>query len=168
MTNALAPETVAFFRAINADDAQEVSAALDAGMDVDTKDVAGQTGLVFASLGGHAEVTEVLLEAGASTSVTHNGASDGYPPLHAAAFQGRAAVVKLLLAAGLDPTAQHEDGLAAFHRACNGKEARHTATVRVFLESGVEADVQGKAGRSCSSVAGNAGTRELLRQWVAP
>ena len=56
---------------------------------------------------------------------------DGYTPCHGAGFQGRAAIMRMLLAAGLPCTTDtHADGFTPLHRACWGREPRHTETVR--------------------------------------
>ena len=164
MGAAFPDEVVNIYEVINAEDQEALSALLAAeGSPIDIQDVAGQTPLVFASLGGHVDAVKLLLEAGADASI---GESGGYTPIHAAAFQGRAAVVRELLGAGLDGAARHSDGLAAFHRACYGAEPWHTETVRVFLEAGVPHDLQGDAGKSCTSGTRNAATLALINEWA--
>ena len=157
-------EIVNIYEAINADDLDALSELLAYTQHINIQDVAGQTPLVFASLGGHADAVKMLLKAGADPVI---GESGGYTPMHAAAYQGRADVVRALLDAGLGATELHSDGLAAFHRACFGAEKRHTETVRVFLEAGVPHDLQGKNGKSCTSGTRNSGTLALVNEWAA-
>lgn len=164
MSAAFDDGVVNIYEAINGNDLDALSALLEDTQHINIQDVAGQTPLVFAALGGHAGAVKILLEAGADAAI---GESGGYTAIHAAAFQGRADVVRVLLGAGLDGTELHSDGLAAFHRSCYGAEKRHTETVRVFLEAGVPHDLQGKAGRSCTSGTRNAATLALVKEWAA-
>lgn len=59
----------------------------------------GDTALMAAALLGHVEVAKVLLANGAEIN------SDGWSPLHYAAFEGRAKMVKFLLDNGADKNA---------------------------------------------------------------
>lgn len=67
------------------------------GADVNAKTDAGQTALMFAAYGGHAEVTGQLLEAGADVNAKSN---DGQTALVLAVNMGRSEIVSLLQAAG--------------------------------------------------------------------
>ena len=42
--------------------------------------------------------------------------------------KGRAEIAKILIAHGLDASDRHNDGYTPIHRACWGREARHTET----------------------------------------
>merc|ERR1719191_1675538 len=97
-----------------------------------------------ATLAGADKSVQFLLEANADATI---GEKDGYTPFHGAGFQGRAEVAKHLLAHRLDPSDRHRDGSTPLHRACWGREKRHTELVRLLLESGVspeEKDSKGK------------------------
>jgi ankyrin repeat protein len=63
-----------------------------------------------ASSGGHAEIVELLLEAGAEPDARQR---HGWTPLQAAAQNGDARSLEALLAAGADPTLRNDDGLSA-------------------------------------------------------
>ena len=63
-----------------------------------------------AASGGHAEIVEVLLAAGAEPSPRQR---HGWTPLHAAAQNGDLRSLEALLAAGADPTLQNDDGRSA-------------------------------------------------------
>ena len=43
-------------------------------------------------------------------------------------LKGRAEIAKILIAHGLDASDRHNDGYTPIHRACWGREARHTET----------------------------------------
>lgn len=97
---------------------------------------------------------------GADTSI---GEKDGYTPCHGAGFQGRADIMKILLDAGLDcVNDRHQDGYTALHRACWGRERRHTETVRTLLKAGAPPDQEGSDGRTPLIMTENRATEKLL------
>lgn len=57
------------------------------------------------------------------------------------AFQGRGDVIDVLLDAGLDPLVTHSDGFYPLHRACWGREQRHSEAVAKLLAAGVDVDL---------------------------
>ena len=63
-----------------------------------------------AASGGHADIVEILLAAGAEPDPRQR---HGWTPLHAAAQNGDLRSVDALLAAGADPTLQNDDGQSA-------------------------------------------------------
>ena len=75
------------------------------------------TALLFASWGGHADVVEALLEAGATPD---RGAMSGRTPIAGAASYGHADIVEMLLDAGADPNAPHEDKVPPLGSALDG------------------------------------------------
>ena len=133
--------TRALHAAARSGDDAALAAALAAGAAIDDVSLAGasrQSPLMAASLGGHASCVSALLAAGADAAV---GEKDGYTPLHGAAFQGRAAAASVLLAAGGGrvPRGPHAgDGIWPLQRATWGREPRHAATVKAFLDAGGE------------------------------
>lgn len=124
--------------------------------------IGGQSPLVHAVLAGKLTAVKTLLDLGADTTLTEK---DGYNVLHAAGFQGRAEILSVLLenVEGLDPSTDvHEDGFYPMHRACWGREQRHTDTVQVFLENGVPPDIKAKNGNTCLDMTQNEGTKAVL------
>ena len=92
---------------------------------------------------------------------------DGYTPLHGAAFQGRSEVARILLNHPGVPNAAHKDGFFPVHRACWGKEKRHTETLRVFLEAG-NYGMKTSDGKSLLEVcksSGNSASIQLVGDW---
>ena len=67
------------------------------GMDVNAKDEGGGTALSLATLAGHTEAVEFLIEKDADVNLSGN---DGSAPLHGAAFLGQEGAAKLLVEAG--------------------------------------------------------------------
>ena len=124
------------FTKIRVDDAIAVADAMKAYPELlDSKGGGGQTPLMASVLMGSSKCVEYLLSLGADASIPEK---DGYTPMHGAGFQGRAEIAKLLLAEGLDPSAVHSDGYLPVHRAAWGMEQRHTDTVKVFIDAGVD------------------------------
>lgn len=107
-----------FFTACARGELPVIRSLLSAGQDVNEGAVmpntSGVTGLMLASLYGHAGVAAELIRAGANVDAkTDKGAF----ALGLAAEDGHAEVVKLLLEAGADPHAQNEDGWDALFMA---------------------------------------------------
>ena len=126
----------------------------------------GQTPVMMSVLRGRTEMVRLLLAEDA-VDVTI-GEMQGYTVMHGAGFQGRAEILRLLLEdkRDIDPSHIHSDGFSPLHRACWGNEARHTDTVKVFLEeAGVPWDLRSKKGTTCLDVTSNQGTRNLLKKW---
>jgi ankyrin repeat protein len=83
--------------------------------------------------------------------------------LHGAGFQGRPRIAKLLIDHGLDPLDMHKDGYLPIHRACWGREKRHTLTVKTFIDNGgVRHDAASEDGKTCKDVTNNPETLQLL------
>lgn len=91
------------------------------------------------------------------------GEKDGYTPMHGACFQGRAAIAEMLLAHGVNAREVHQDGYEPIFRACWGREARHTETVRVLLDAGVPPDVASEGRVRLLDATKNSATRELIK-----
>jgi ankyrin repeat protein len=85
-----------------------IALLLRAGARPDAKDADGVTALVWAAVGGHADVASALIAAGAD--VNWQGGYHNSTALHAAATHGRASVVRVLLAAGAKKDAVNRSG----------------------------------------------------------
>jgi uncharacterized protein len=92
--------------------ADAAQALVDAGADVSARSENSFSVLPLhsAASGGHAEIVEILLAAGAEPDPRQR---HGWTPLHAAAQNGDLRSVEALLAAGADPTLQNDDGRSA-------------------------------------------------------
>ena len=101
------------------------------------------TPLMRASENAHADVAELLLEAGARKELRDPGGSTA---LMFAAQRCRAElVVQLLLQAGAERDARDdEDSTALMYAACNGR----VPAVRLLLEAGAQKDLRDKDGRT--------------------
>lgn len=152
------------FVKIREDDAIAVADAMKENPELlNSKGGGGQTPLMASVLMGSTKCVDYLLSLGADTSIPEK---DGYTPMHGAAFQGRAEIAKLLIAEGLDPNEVHSDGYLPVHRAAWGNEQRHTDTVKVFIDAGVDVCVERASnGHTAFSMTGNPQTRALLESF---
>jgi len=103
----------------------------------------------------------------------------GYTPPHGAGFQGRVEVMKVLKAfeGSIDVMDVHEDGYTPFHRACWGREPRHTELVKVMVEEfGIDpltpskSSTKGSAepgGKTCAEMTQNAATKAFILEALA-
>ena len=73
---------------------------IEGGVDVDSVDRVGQTGLFCAAYEGHIKIVKVLINAGAAVDKVDN---DGRTPLDCASSEGKTDCVNALLLAGADP-----------------------------------------------------------------
>ncbi|MHC4584095.1 MAG: ankyrin repeat domain-containing protein [Planctomycetota bacterium] len=83
---------------------------IDAGSELNKKDVYGSSPLIVAVTFGKTEAARVLIKAGADLEITNN---EGAAPLHIAAFFCRAEIVKALLENGADKNALNKAGRTA-------------------------------------------------------
>jgi hypothetical protein len=83
-------------------------------INVNLKDISGDTPLHDAAYYGHIEITRLLLQNGAYVNVRNN---HGWTPLHYAAFQGHVDILHFLVENGADLEAQNDHGWSALHDA---------------------------------------------------
>jgi hypothetical protein len=162
--------------AVAAGDAKTVATMLENGMPPDSRHD-GRTALYAAALGGHAQLVDLLLQAGANPNLNSRGPSDG-TPLCAAACWGSLEVVRLLLAHGADPNLPEDEWWTPLRwAAAHGNEAvarellaagadpnlmaplgdaarrGSLGTVRALLEHGAEPDLTDSEGRTALELA---------------
>jgi ankyrin repeat protein len=127
--------SVDIFEEVAKNSMEGIKAALKADdASINARGPGDQTPLMHAVLTGKVTAVKYLLRKGADVTI---GEKDGYTPMHGAGFQGRAKIGQMLISHGLDPRDKHSDGYEPIQRACWGQEARHTETVRMFLDNGV-------------------------------
>ena len=107
-----------FVMAARAGQVARVSALLDEGAKVNSRDRNGDSPLNMAAAKGNVELVDVLLKAGADVNLANLA---GVTPLMGAAFSGKADIVRKLLAAGarIDPLDRVKKN-AATYAAGNG------------------------------------------------
>ena len=120
-------------------DREAVKALLKKAADVNAAQGDGMTALHWAAMSGDAEMTQMLLVAGANVrSTTRLGA---YTPLYLASQQGYAPVIEALVKAGADVQAATPNGTTPLMVAAASGSVEAT---RLLIESGAE--VNGKDG----------------------
>jgi ankyrin repeat protein len=120
-------------------DREAVTALLKKAADVNAAQGDGMTALHWAAMNGDAELTQMLIVAGANVrATTRLGA---YTPLYLASQHGHAPVIRALVAAGADVKAGTPNGTTPLMVAAASGELE---AVTVLVESG--ADVNGKDG----------------------
>ena len=105
-----------------------VKSFLDNGANVEVKNEAGATPLIFASAKGHSDVVKLLLERGANVNAK---TTTGITPLMAAASGGYVDIVKLLLAKAANVSAKDQQSRTALDIA----QATGNTQVQALLKS---------------------------------
>jgi len=147
--------------AVHKDDTHAIDMVLKKGANINSQSTKGlQTALMQAVLHGKEKAAAHLLKKGADASIPEK---NGYTPMHGAGFQGRSEIAKILHEYGLPLREAHADGAEPINRACWGKEGRHTATVKFFLEAGVPVD---EVFYPCMEKSENEATKRMLVDWM--
>ena len=135
--------------------ADVVDALRDAHPPLDVFDAAG--------LGAEAELEELLR---GDPSLATAWSSDGFTPLHLAAFFGRPDAVALLLAAGADCTAvaTARDALTPLNSAAAG---RNTEVVRRLLAAGADPNARMAGGWTPLHAAADNGDEDIVEMLLA-
>mmetsp|Transcript_13077 Transcript_13077/g.19281 ORF Transcript_13077/g.19281 Transcript_13077/m.19281 type:complete len:202 (-) Transcript_13077:23-628(-) len=136
------------------------------GANINIKDDAsGQTPLMASVLRGRTTTVRLLLGKDADFTI---GEKDGYTPAHGAGFQGRAEIMQVLHEHGVNVIDDfHTDGYAPLHRACWGREQRHTDTIAYLVEKvGVDPELKSKDGKICAGMTRNEATRAFLQKYA--
>ncbi len=146
------------------EDVAQVQSLLRSGADVNAAQGDGMTALHWAAEHGSAELTDMLLYAGAHVgAVTRLG---DYTPLHLAARGGHADVAARLLEAGADPMARTSTGgVTALHFAARSGRVE---LVEALLDAGVSPDVAEEArGQTPLMFAASAGRVSVIEALLA-
>ena len=116
---------------------------------------------------GGADVTRVLLEAGAKVA---QSTTLGVQPLHMAAQEGHVDVARLLVAHGAPCGATDRAGWSAFHYAANHRWATwrgpidgQLAVLQLLAERGADVDAADGEGYTCAHSAAQSGKAEIIR-----
>ena len=126
----------------------------------------GSTPLHGAAEGGHGEIVELLITAGAdlhATTVSMLGGG-GWIPLHSAARQGHRGIVELLIEMGTDVNTRDSAGKSTLHDAVL---EGHKGIVELLINKG--ADLNAKSGYYGTPlhVAGSIGHKEIAELLIA-
>ena len=130
------------------------------GVDIDARTEDGLTALYTAATILAADVIQVLLEAGADTSLSATNA-DGGGPIHLVVDEKDASLTKLLLDAGADPNAVDDFGTVPLHIAVWKGWA---GGVRILAEAGGDVNARSDANDTPLHVAAFRGSTNTVRQ----
>ena len=105
---------------------------------IDTTDTWGYTALIEASMWGHVDVIEMLLQHNAKVD---SQSAAGETALHWAAMNGHNQVVSVLLHSGADPNAQQNKGQTPLHLAA---QKNHPDIAKSLIRSGCNCNIKDK------------------------
>jgi uncharacterized protein len=158
-----ARDTAPVAAAAQSRDAAAVRALLKDGADVNAAQGDGMTALHWAAMNNDAELTPMLLSAGANWRATTR--LGGYLPLHLAAQAGAAAGVEQLLKAGADSRLATSTGATPLMLAAASGSA---PTVGVLLARSVDVNAtEGAHGQTALMFAAAAGRADVVRTLLA-
>ena len=157
---------------------------LERGANVNAKDPAGMTPLLFAAMNGNTRLVELLLARGAdvnavSSAEAHGRVKNGaisigsLTPLLVASAYGPVELVKVLLDAGAKPTAQDIRKMTPLHLAVSTDHA-DPRIVRLLLNRGADQSIQDRDGLTAADWARKSNNPLILREvgvsptWPAP
>ena len=142
---------------------------IDAGADIEAKDVEGHSPLHFACSSGSLDVVKLLVRAGAGVRVTClifeacNIDISGCTALHLAARYNHADVVQVLIDAGADIEARDNSGNSPLHFACRSGSLD---VVKLLVRAGAGVRVTDNGGYTCLTIAALTGHTETVRYAV--
>ncbi|XP_041354835.1 ankyrin repeat, PH and SEC7 domain containing protein secG-like [Gigantopelta aegis] len=115
---------------------------LQAGCDITSEDVHGNTPLYVSVMSNRAAATKLLLEANSSVNARGNGKNT---PLHVAAKMGYDDCLEMLVSRGASVNARDSDGCTALIHAVKNKQYN---ALRLLLESSCNVNQADKQGRT--------------------
>lgn len=120
---------------------------LEYGADIDIKSTKNESVLYAAACGGHPEVLELLLEAGACYSLEDTTQPDGFTPLMAASCARYGEVTRMLLEMGADSNTRASNGLDALSLAVELDRPVNdpTSTIQALLAYGADTNGDGQS-----------------------
>ena len=138
-------------------DLTKVRAEIDSGKDVNSKDAAGQTALMYASEMGQLEVVKYLVESGADVNV--QSTYDGKSALIWASINDQIAVMEYLLKHGADvnATTKYHNETALMYATVKG----HVRAVNLLLENNADTKMKNKEGKTALDMAKQFNRKEL-------
>jgi ankyrin repeat protein len=134
----------ALMNAVNKNDVAAVRSLIVQGMDVNKLDSGGDAPLVIAAYKGYAEITRLLLEAGADVTAVDPGMKA--TALHAASYAGRVETAKLLIQHHIDIDKQGPyNGYTALHDAI---WQNNVEVARVLIDAGANLTLKSHRGET--------------------
>jgi ankyrin repeat protein len=152
-----APPTYALHLAASAGLTSAVNRLIEAGCDVNEKDVNDSTSLYYACFNGHVDIAQVLIDMQADVNV-----QSGYygNALQAASAGGYEQIVKILLDKGAKVNAQGGDYSNALQAASFGG---YEQVVKILLNKGAEVNAQGGRYSNALQAASARGHKQVVK-----
>ncbi|MCP4981490.1 MAG: hypothetical protein GY935_13460 [Gammaproteobacteria bacterium] len=141
----------------SAGDMDKVRTEIEGGRDVDSKDAAGQTALMYAAENGRIEVVKYLVSKGADVDAIAGGFGRGTALIYAASTN-RLEVISYLIKSGADVNAvtKHNETALVWATAKG-----HLEAAKLLLENGADITIKNKKDQTAIDIA-----RELNREKV--
>jgi hypothetical protein len=113
-TNLYSSDITSYFEAIQKGDQKDVEKLLSSGIDINSQDINGNTGLNYAILKNKIDMAKQLIEKGIDINLVNN---DKESPLINAAYFNKLEIVKILIENNAELNLQDKSGNTALHHA---------------------------------------------------
>ena len=134
-------------KAVEDNNAMEVTRLIQAGANVNARDSIGYTALMWAAHYDAVDAAKALIEAGADMNAKDN---NGYTALMVTVGKGSFDVAKVLIEAGADLNARNNDGETALMLTTYRNNAR---SAKQFIEAGADVNARNNDGKTMSMCA---------------
>jgi len=144
-------------------DVKKVEEALNAGADINAKNVYGRTPLTWTSYYSNKDIVELLIKAGANVNAKDN---DGWTALILASINGLTDIIELLIKAGADVNAKNKNDRTALMMA---SYYGHIDIVELLIKAGADINIKDKHGKTALTWAELNGMKDieaLLKYWA--
>lgn len=141
-------------------DLEAVRKVIEKGGNVDSKDIAGQTALMYAAESGILEVVKYLVEKGADVNAVSGNTGRGTALIYAAAAN-KLEVVKYLLEKGADinSTTPYQHETALLWAVAMG----HADVVKLLMEKGADQNIKNRDGETVLDVAKKLNREDIIQ-----
>ncbi len=133
---------------------EAVKVILAAGANIDRRTVAGESALMLASIQGHKDVVNLLIQKEAQ--INH----PGWTPLIYAATTGKTEIIKILIDNHAYIDSSSPNGVTSLMMAIRGG---HVSAVRLLIEEDADVTVKNDAGETALDWAARASNTEMVR-----
>lgn len=140
-------------------DLDTIKSQLDGGRDIESRDIAGQTALMYAAESGQMEVVKYLVSRGADVNAKTKLLGLGTALIYAASAN-RYEVVEYLIENGADVNATTQNEETALFWAAGGG---HVEAVKVLLDRGASTEHKNKDGQTALDIAWELNRNEVTK-----
>ncbi len=127
-------------------------------LDPNGRDRGGDTNFAIAIRDRKSDVVKKMLACGAEVNLK---TTEGWAPLHTAAYYGPASMIDLLVSRGADVNARGDfDGWTPLHMAT---QQRDPAIVKALLKNGADKSIRSTSGKTAAEMATNPAISALLK-----